>query len=574
MSAMNFDLLTRLTTGDPTYADSALGTTANSQSSFSDYLQRAQTQSAEAAPASGGWTTAESSDGTGLQTPTAASAAPQADTGPADRGPRKTGDGSPTGREDAAPAASSQRNSSPPQTAGSDAPTASQDNRYQGGHDSGSRSPNQDVPQPSNTTRQDDAHKVKKGDGAAVIVDINMVAAAANAAAGGNGTPSSDPRAQAATAPVNAKQSALAGQTAVNVSQTVLKTAANGQAVAAQPATTQAAPAASESPGPQEGPAPETAATTVDSSAATTRAKPGDRTVGQAPTAGQGLPAGTDPVAAAAAVMPVNPSANAAATPPADPKPSQPAAASGIRAASADPVPDAAPAATAPDGDEMPQIPDVPAARGPRAKSALESLSPADSNNGTNTTAAQSGNSASSATAAVPQTALHGTTADGGPSTAPAADAGSSQADHVRFVERVEQAFQDLGGQSGSVRLRLSPPELGSLHIEINVTKGEMTARVEAETPAARNALLDNLPALRERLAQHDIKVQRFDVDLMDRSRGGMSNQSSQYQNPSPQSGGGASVRGPVRSGSELPGTVAAAPSPPLGGGGHLNVVV
>ena len=54
-------------------------------------------------------------------------------------------------------------------------------------------------------------------------------------------------------------------------------------------------------------------------------------------------------------------------------------------------------------------------------------------------------------------------------------------------MSRVEQVFQDLDGQGGSVRLRLSPPELGSLHIEINVTKGEMTARVEAETPAARN---------------------------------------------------------------------------------------
>jgi len=83
--------------------------------------------------------------------------------------------------------------------------------------------------------------------------------------------------------------------------------------------------------------------------------------------------------------------------------------------------------------------------------------------------------------------------------------------------------------------LRLSPPELGSLRLEINISNGEMTARVQAETPAARNVLLEQPAALRERLAQHDIKVQRFDVDLMDRSGGGTSNQSSQYQNPSGQ---------------------------------------
>jgi flagellar hook-length control protein FliK len=122
--------------------------------------------------------------------------------------------------------------------------------------------------------------------------------------------------------------------------------------------------------------------------------------------------------------------------------------------------------------------------------------------------------------------------------------------------------------------LRLSPPELGSLHIEINVSNGEMTARVQAETPAARNVLLDNLPALRERLAQHDIKVQRFDVDLMDRSAGGMSNQSSQYQNPSQQNAGATVARTPFRGSNGLPGTVEAATARPVNEGGSLNVVV
>ena len=38
-----------------------------------------------------------------------------------------------------------------------------------------------------------------------------------------------------------------------------------------------------------------------------------------------------------------------------------------------------------------------------------------------------------------------------------------------------------------------------------------MTARAETETTAAKNLLLDNLPALRERLAQQDIKIQQFE---------------------------------------------------------------
>ncbi len=143
----------------------------------------------------------------------------------------------------------------------------------------------------------------------------------------------------------------------------------------------------------------------------------------------------------------------------------------------------------------------------------------------------------------------------------------------MRFVQRVEQVFQDLSGQGGSVRLRLSPPELGSLNIDIKLAKGVMTARVEAETPAARNILLDNLPALRDRLAQQDIKVQRFDVDLMDRSAGGMSNQSSQYQDPS-QNPHAAVVRAPLRGGSESPAAVETAASRPVSVEGRLNVVV
>ncbi len=76
--------------------------------------------------------------------------------------------------------------------------------------------------------------------------------------------------------------------------------------------------------------------------------------------------------------------------------------------------------------------------------------------------------------------------------------------------------LRPIGDRGGSVRLKLSPPELGSLRLEITVNKGVMKARVEAETKEAKNLLLDNLPALRDRLAQQNIKIQKFDVDLRD----------------------------------------------------------
>jgi flagellar hook-length control protein FliK len=74
--------------------------------------------------------------------------------------------------------------------------------------------------------------------------------------------------------------------------------------------------------------------------------------------------------------------------------------------------------------------------------------------------------------------------------------------------------------RDGRVQVRLAPPELGSLRIELSVQNGVMAARLEAETPAARTALLDNLPALRERLAEQNIRVEKFDVDVRSDSRG------------------------------------------------------
>jgi len=67
----------------------------------------------------------------------------------------------------------------------------------------------------------------------------------------------------------------------------------------------------------------------------------------------------------------------------------------------------------------------------------------------------------------------------------------------------------------------LHPSELGSLRLEVTIRDGALTARMETETQTAKNILLDSLPALRDRLAQQDIKVQQFDIDLMDNSTGG-----------------------------------------------------
>jgi flagellar hook-length control protein FliK len=141
----------------------------------------------------------------------------------------------------------------------------------------------------------------------------------------------------------------------------------------------------------------------------------------------------------------------------------------------------------------------------------------------------------------------------------------------VRFVQRVARAFQAADEDGGQIRLRLSPPELGSMKIEIAVHGGTMTAHVETESSAARNMLLDNLPTLRQRLADQNIKIDQFDVDLKDQS-GGAANGSG-FADPRNQSPVYAPrTNSTVAVDQNATPTVSAASL--LGGSGELNVVI
>jgi flagellar hook-length control protein FliK len=152
-------------------------------------------------------------------------------------------------------------------------------------------------------------------------------------------------------------------------------------------------------------------------------------------------------------------------------------------------------------------------------------------------------------------------------------DDARSDLNGVRFVQRVERAFAAMTDQGGTVRLKLNPPELGSLHVEISVNKGVMKARVEAETKEAKNLLLENLPALRDRLAQQNIKIQKFDVDLRDPSSGGMSQQTANQAGTGSGNGGYHAPRAQARVNGGAATTTTVAPRL-AGHNGQLNVIV
>lgn len=111
------------------------------------------------------------------------------------------------------------------------------------------------------------------------------------------------------------------------------------------------------------------------------------------------------------------------------------------------------------------------------------------------------------------------------PLQAPDPQAGTAMetADRVRFVQRVARAMETADMRGTPLRIRLHPPELGTLRLEVMVRNGAMSARLEAETEAARTLLLDHLPMLRERLAEHNLRIDRFDVQWSGGSSGGLS---------------------------------------------------
>lgn len=99
-------------------------------------------------------------------------------------------------------------------------------------------------------------------------------------------------------------------------------------------------------------------------------------------------------------------------------------------------------------------------------------------------------------------------------STPAAADSGVdlNAVERARLLQRVTRAFQQLGGEGGRVRLKLHPPRLGTVGIEVGVDGAKMRARIVTETDSARSALRDAVPELRQRLVELGVQLEAIDI--------------------------------------------------------------
>jgi flagellar hook-length control protein FliK len=83
-----------------------------------------------------------------------------------------------------------------------------------------------------------------------------------------------------------------------------------------------------------------------------------------------------------------------------------------------------------------------------------------------------------------------------------------------KLVQRVMRGFEQLNEGGGQVRLRLHPPELGTLQMTLRIESMQVFARLEVENTVARDALIQNAQALKDQLAAQGFEVERFEVEI------------------------------------------------------------
>ncbi len=85
-----------------------------------------------------------------------------------------------------------------------------------------------------------------------------------------------------------------------------------------------------------------------------------------------------------------------------------------------------------------------------------------------------------------------------------------------KVLQRVLRGMEQLANGSNQVRLRLHPPELGTLQVTIRIEAQQVAGLIEVETVAARDVLQNNLPQLQARLADQGLSVQQFEIRVVE----------------------------------------------------------
>jgi len=80
--------------------------------------------------------------------------------------------------------------------------------------------------------------------------------------------------------------------------------------------------------------------------------------------------------------------------------------------------------------------------------------------------------------------------------------------------QKLSSFIQQASESGKAMRIRLDPPELGSLQIEVGRVSGQLIARIEVDNPQARALVFEQLQLLRDSLQQQGLRVDRLEVEL------------------------------------------------------------
>jgi flagellar hook-length control protein FliK len=85
----------------------------------------------------------------------------------------------------------------------------------------------------------------------------------------------------------------------------------------------------------------------------------------------------------------------------------------------------------------------------------------------------------------------------------------------ARIARGLQNAVQQKGG---AVTLRLTPPEMGTVRIQLQIQNGTVNAQFHAENPATRTLLNQQIAQLRTSLEHQGLSVDRLSVQTMQQS--------------------------------------------------------
>jgi len=105
-----------------------------------------------------------------------------------------------------------------------------------------------------------------------------------------------------------------------------------------------------------------------------------------------------------------------------------------------------------------------------------------------------------------------------------------SRAESIEKLARVLRS--QLGTRNSTMTLRLDPPELGSLRVEVRMQDQTLTLKIQADTQAGQNALHSRLDTLRQALEQQGVRVEQMTVEYRPQA-GDSTQQSRDGSNPS-----------------------------------------